>query len=112
METLWEKLLWWKKQKKLIENVDFRFVSFEESELTGIELLIPEFIGVVYHYGKVKFVEEGELGRLQFDYTVVSPGKYDFEDLINSEKFHIIMGDLLTQLLEENPKNEIRNNHS
>ena len=110
MEALWEKLLWWKKPKMLIENKDFRFVNFENSEITGIELLMPEFLGVVYHYGKAKIVDEGEVGRLQFGYTLVHPGEHDLDGLNADPKFHTIMGDILTTILIAQAEDEARNN--
>ncbi len=49
METLWEKLLFWKKQKMLKEGVDYHFFDFKDLKVTGIELLMEKYKGVIYH---------------------------------------------------------------
>jgi hypothetical protein len=98
METLWEKLQFWKK-KVLRENTDYRFIDFDDSDITGIEIIKGDFAGVVYHYGKARVVEEGEFARLQFGYTLVNPGNHDMDVLQNNEDFVNIMGDILTQIL-------------
>ena len=113
MEALWDKLQFWKKRKMLKEGVDYAFFDFNNSEITGITLLIEEFDGVVYHYNKARIVEEGEIARLQFGYTIVHPGKYDVDDLNSNEKFHIIMGDILTEILTKKANDEqTRTNYS
>lgn len=71
----------------------------EEEKLTGIGLLMKEYQGVLYHYHKVRVVEEGEMARLQFGYTILESGEHDIDDLTKDEKLHTIMGDLLTQIL-------------
>lgn len=112
MEALWEKMQFWKKPKMLEEGKDFRFVDFENSEITGVELLTPEYLGVVFHYGKVRIVEEGELARLQFGYTLVYPGEHDIDTLNSDENLYTIMGDILTYILIAKQQNEARNNNS
>jgi hypothetical protein len=98
METLWENLQFWKK-KVLKENTDYRFIDFDNTDITGIEILKGDFAGVVYHYGKARVQEEGEFARLQFGYTLVNPGKHDNDELQNNEEFVNMMGDILTQIL-------------
>ena len=100
METLWEKILFWKKSKKMLkEGIDYHFFDFKDSDISGIELLMKEYQGVIYHYQKARVVEEGELARLQFGYTIVHPGEHDIDDLTNDENLHTIMGDILTTIL-------------
>jgi len=106
METLWEMISFWKKPKMLEEKVDYSFVNFENTDLTGIALLKEPFKGVVYHYGRAKVVEQGELAKLEFGYTIVSPGKHDPDDLQSDPDFHTIMGDILTQILSEKAKQD------
>ena len=108
METLWEKLLFWKKQKMLKEGVDYHFFDFKDSDITGIELLMKEYQGVIYHYQKARVVEEGEFARLQFGYTIVQPGEHDIDDLTNDDNLHTIMGDILTTLLETQANEQTR----
>ena len=96
------------------EGVDYQFVDFNDSELTGIGLLIEEYKGVLYHYHKAKVVEEGEIARLQFGYTIVNPGEHDIDNLTNDEKLHTIMGDILQQIVLNKAKadEQIRTDNS
>jgi hypothetical protein len=112
MVAFWKKIQFWKKPDMLVEGKDYRFIDFENSEITGIELLMPEFLGVVYHYGKAKIAEEGEVGRLQFGYTLVYPGEHDMDTLNSDPKFHTIMGDILSIILIAKANDEARNDNS
>jgi hypothetical protein len=96
----------------LEENKHFRFVDFKDSDITGIELLLPEFLGVVYHYHQVRVLEEEGQAKLQFGYTIVHSGEHDIDDLNSDEKLHIIMGDLLTYILMAKIEDEARNINS
>lgn len=106
MVTLWEKMQFWKRPKVYREKIDYDFVEFEGKDITGIILLIEEYKEVIYHYHKARIVEEGELARLQFGYTIIHPGNFDIDDLNSDEKFHTIMGDILTIILESKAKDE------
>ena len=112
METLWEKLLFWKKQKMLKEDVDYHFFDFKDSDITGIELLMEEYKGVIYHYQKARVLEEGEFARLQFGYTIVHSGEHDIDDLTKDDNLHTIMGDILTTLLETQANEQTRADHN
>jgi len=112
METLWEKLLFWKKQKMLKEGVDYHFFDFKDSDITGIELLMKEYKGVIYHYQKARVLEEGEFARLQFGYTIVHSGEHDIDDLTNDDNLHTIMGDILTTLLETQANEQTRTDNN
>lgn len=112
MAALWEKLLFWKKNKKLIENVDYRFIDFNDSEITGIELLTGNYAGVVYYYGKVKVSEDMGIVRLQFAYNITQPGNFTEEQLTSDEVFYTIMGDILSEILLTKGNNEARNDNS
>ena len=100
METLWEKILFWKKSKKMLkEGIDYHFFDFKDSDISGIELLMKEYQGVIYHYQKARVVEEGEFGRLQFGYSIIHPGNHTVTELHEDENFVTIMGEILTQVL-------------
>ena len=104
MARLWEMMQFWKKpqMKKYKEFRDYRFFDYdtgEEEKLTGIELLIKEYEGILYHYGRVELIDEGELSRMKFDFTILHPGERDMKDLENDQVFVTIMGDILTELL-------------
>ena len=112
METLWEKLLFWKKQKMLKEDVDYHFFDFKDSDITGIELLMKEYRGVIYHYQKARVLEEGEFARLQFGYTIVHSGEHNIDDLTNDENLHTIMGDILTTILATQANEQTRTDNN
>lgn len=112
METLWEKLLFWKKQKMLKEGVDYHFFDFKDSDITGIELLMKEYKGVIYHYQKARVLEEGEFARLQFGYTIVHPGEHDIDGLTTDENLHTIMGDILTTILANQANEQTRTDNN
>jgi hypothetical protein len=92
----------------LKEDVDYHFFDFKDSDITGIELLMKEYKGVIYHYQKARVLEEGEFARLQFGYTIVHPGEHDINDLTNDENLHTIMGDILTTILATQANEQIR----
>ena len=113
MGTLWEKIQFWKKKPKMLEEgVDYEFINLNDSELTGVGILKGEYQGVVYHYHKVKIVEEGDIARLQFGYTIVNPGKHDIDELTTDESLHTIMGDVLSSILLAGINEPSRTNHT
>ena len=111
METLWEKIQFWKsKPVKLKRGVDYEFVDSDDNTVTGIGILRGKYAGVLYHYGKAGIVEEGELARLRFGYTIVDSGEHNIDDLTNDPELHTIMGDLLTEILLDKTQNETTRN--
>jgi hypothetical protein len=100
MAQLWEKLQFWKKkQMKLEKGIHFDYVDFDNTDITGIILMVEEFKDVIYHYHRAELKEEGGVARLSFGYTIVSPGNHDIDGLNKNENFHTIMGDILTEIL-------------
>jgi len=111
MGTLWEKLLFWKKPKKMLEEgVDYHFFDFKDTDISGIELLMEKYKGVIYHYQKARVVEEEGFARLQFGYTIVHPGEHDIDDLTKDDDLHTIMGDILTTILATQANEQTRTN--
>ena len=98
----------------LSEGKDYTFINFKDTDITGIQIIAGEYQGVVYHYQKARVVEEGELARLQFGFTIVHPGKHDIDLLQKDENFVTIMGDILTQILLNKAKadEQIRTDNS
>lgn len=88
-----------KKPRTPKEGVDYAFIEFKDSDITGIQILKGNYEGVVYHYHKARIVEEDGFARLQFGYTIVHSGKHDIDALQNDQTFVIVMGDLLQQIL-------------
>jgi len=108
MGTLWEKLQFWKKlpMKKYSEGKDYRFYQVGDGSVTGIELLIDGYDGVCYHYHQARIVEEDDVAKLQFGYTILYSGKYDIDVLNSDEKLFIIMGKILEDILLKKLENE------
>jgi hypothetical protein len=95
------------------EGIDYEFVEIDEVDVSAVRLLQGNYKGVVYCYGGASVKEEGEGARLQFDYIIVDPGIYLLEDLTNDQEFHIMIGDILVEMITVEGKNEqIRNNNS
>lgn len=114
MEALWENLQFWKKKPMRFEKgKHFDYVDFDNTDITGIVLLIEEFKGVIYHYHRAEVKEEGGIARLSFGYTIVHPGEHDIDLLNKNENFHTMMGDILTEILiaKENDE-QIRKDNS
>lgn len=83
----------------LEEGKDFIFVDSDDKLITGIKIISGEYAGVLYHYLKVRVVEDNGVGKIEFGYTIVDPGDKDPDLLTEDEDFHIIMGELLSQFL-------------
>lgn len=99
METLWALLNPWKKPKKFKVDQDFRFYDFEESDLTGIEILTGKYAGILYYYTGAGITEEGLGARLKFGYQIVKPGQHDRKLLEDDADFVTIIGDILTEII-------------
>jgi hypothetical protein len=106
MEALWQMKVLLTKKKMFEEKLDYTFVDFDGSDITGISILRGEFAGVIFHYHKVRVVEEFGVAKLQFGYTIVHPGKHDIDGLNSNEEFHTMMGDLLTFILTKKVEDE------
>lgn len=104
MATLWEQIKFWKNpsMKKLKEFKDYRLFDYESADgrqATGIEILQGDYEGVLYHYQEARVVEENGLGKLQFGYSIIHPGKHTLTELHDDENFVTIMGEILTEVL-------------
>jgi len=106
MEALWNKLIWWKKPKMLRFGVDYDYFDSDDKSVTGIHILQGNYKDVLYHYHKVRIVEEGEFARLQFGYTIIDPGSHDIDGLTNDEEFSTIMGEIIHNILEAKIQDE------
>lgn len=90
----------------LKENVDYKFIDVEESDVTAIQVISGKFTNVVYHYHKARIQEENGVARLQFGYTILDAGQNDIDVLNSDEEFHTMMGDILTILLMSKAKDD------
>lgn len=99
MVALWDKIAFWKKPKGFIPDVDYKFHDFEDSDLTGVRVLLGPYAGVLYYYTGASIVEEGFGAVFKFGYQVVETGEFTRKDLDNDEKFVTMMGDILTTII-------------
>ena len=104
MEALWEKLLFWKKPKK----VEYRFQQSPWDDSTWVEITSGKYTGVVFSYGHVKIDYEIGVPKLTFNYNIISFGNLDTNSLKDNQEFVIIIGDILTEIIIENE--QTRNN--
>ena len=104
-------LFWKKRQMKYKHNEDFQLIQSDDNKITGIGILKSKYAGVLYHYGQAKIVEEGEVARMVFDYTIINTGDFTLHELQTDEKFHTMIGDILTEILMEKADEETRNYH-
>jgi hypothetical protein len=102
-----------KKEKPLPkEGVDYEFLDMDGLEkISAIRILNGKFKGVIYHYGKVKVIEEEEArlasdgtkkARIKFDYFIDHEGSFKLKDLHNNKKFDKLMGDILVSIFDNN----------
>ncbi len=101
-------MTFWKKSKKmkLEEDIDYKFINFSHTEVIGIELLMEEYQGTMYHYHKVGAVEDEGVAKLRFSYVIITPGKHEMQALLEDENFHTIMGDILSKIILDYKQHE------
>ena len=87
-------------------GVDYNYFDSDDKSVTGIHIIQGNYKDVLYHYHKVRIIEEGELARLQFGYTIVDSGSHDPDELTNDEEFSTMMGDILHNILEAKIQDE------
>lgn len=63
-----------------------------------IKLTTEPYSGIMYHYGRVKLIEEEDILRIQFEHDVV----YNINDVdVDNNEFKNYIGDILVDLLED-----------
>jgi hypothetical protein len=73
-----------------------------------IKLTEGDFSGIIYSYGKVGFIEEDDMMKLQFEFNVHESSGHDFEGLKSNTDFTTHIGDILTDMIvEQIAKNEV-----
>ena len=88
------------------KNKRFVYVQREMDDFSCIKITEGKFKDVIYHYGKVGFKkEENPDGTLPmvFDYTVLK--KPDNVDTLDNQEFIDYIGDILTEVMEEQLNN-------
>lgn len=86
----------------MIRNYEILEEDFYGGQL--IELTSGEFSGIIYTYGKVRLIEEGDTLRVQFEYDIRENPIGD----IDRDKFKNHIGDILIDILDEQlAKNQV-----
>ena len=86
-----------------------QFVENDQSDLYGLKVKKGKYKDVIYTYGKVNISEdpENDQAKLTFDFKLESwPPKFKKKKLEKSTDFKNFMGDVLSQLLEDEIKND------
>lgn len=90
--------MFWKTKKYRL-NKEFQFHNFEDSDLTGVEILKGKYSGILYYYTYASITEELGMGKLKFGYHVVNCDKNKRELLEKDSEFVIMLGDILSELI-------------
>jgi hypothetical protein len=91
------------------ENKDFLFteIILAEEKVTAVKLLDGPYANVVYYYGHVKVVPEGTSHRLAYQYTIWDSAGLSKADLVQSQEFTTLIGDVLVAIIaDENNSGE------
>lgn len=84
------------------EGEIYEFLDLDGVEkITAVKIIKGKFEGVVYHYGKIKVIDENP-PKIEFDFFIDDPGKFIFEDLLSNKKFDTLMGDIIVSIFDKN----------
>lgn len=106
METLWEKIQFWKKKMTYKEGVDYELMDIEDTTITGVRLLLDKYRDIVYCYGGANVQELDGIAKLKFDYIIIESSNHSEEELREDAEFHTILGDILVEMITVGDKNE------
>jgi hypothetical protein len=94
-------------------KIDYDLIPSDDGKTTGVGIKTGKYAGVLYHYGYAQIIEEEEVARLKYDYTIIHEGRHSFDDLQNDQEFLDILGDILTEILLSKVENgEIGNDNN
>lgn len=111
MDLFYHLTTWVNNRKK--PKLDRDYILQEQGELLIVKITRGKFSNILYRYDKVSIEETGLLPRLKFHYTLIYPNKFSAEHLTNSSEFVTIMGDILSDIVLSNGKNnEVRTHHN
>jgi hypothetical protein len=83
---------------------EYTFVEREDSEQYSLKLLQAPYNNVIYTYGAVTIEEDlnNDLARIKFKYNIEKvPPPYTKEELENSDDFRNYIGNILSEILED-----------
>jgi hypothetical protein len=89
---------------------DYTFADNGMNDLWAVKLK-SKYVGVVYHYGKVKakideVVDNGDgLASLSFQYEILEYGDYTEEELLTDD-FRNYIGDVLSHIIQDAFEND------
>ena len=92
----------------MIEGIDYCFIyPKDDKTITHIKLLLGEYKGVVFKYGKVKITEEVDGPHLHFAFDVLESPERKPKKLMEDVKFKTYLGDMLIGLMSDNIDGDI-----
>jgi hypothetical protein len=83
---------------------EYVFVEKKDSELYSLKIVQGPYNSVIYTYGSVTIEEdiENDLARLKFNYHIEEvPEPYSKHELEESTEFRDYIGNILTEILED-----------
>lgn len=88
----------------MIEGRDYILIENDlHPDQFSIQLAMEQYAGVVYTYGSVRIIEEGDRARLSFAYKIESvPDCLSDKNLKEDAAFNNMLGDVLVDILENN----------
>jgi len=87
-----------------MNNKKYIFVEKKDSELYSLKIVQGLYTNVIYTYGAVTLQEdvENDLVNIKFNYVIEEvPPPYSKEELEESDEFKNYIGDILTEILED-----------
>ena len=104
MALAWLKKMWKKPMISPIfpeptDVVQYTYVDGNEQQ--NIKILSGNFTGVVFEYGSVKFLEENDSIRVDFDYNLIeNPNEAE----VTPDRVITVFGDIIMDVLEREMK--------
>lgn len=85
------------------ENKDYLFteIILAEETVNAVKLLDGPYANVVYYYGHVKVVPEGDTHRLAYQYTIWDSAGFTKAELVGAEAFTTLIGDVLVAIITD-----------
>jgi hypothetical protein len=78
-----------------MNTLRYKTVQNKKTNVEAIKLLEHPYEGIIYSYGKVKFVEEGDNLRIKFEYDIIE----DADSIYDTKEFEQYIGDILQELI-------------
>ena len=113
MALAWLKKLWKKPISPIFPEPDdvVQYTYVDGNEQQNIKILSGEFTGIVFEYGSVKFVEENNSIRVDYDYNLIeNPNQVDAKPHQVKKVFGDIIMDVLEREMEQGGLEDGRNN--